>query len=215
MRPKGKKRGSVCMTETEAFLNALRDWQAESLAKIQDFQGLIFMLCCALGMESLEPSEQVLKARINELVENQGLEEDLLIMGLVNKTSHLLERNLIGHGETIILHQRAISQLESTSFAQKKLEELLSPGYGVLATRELDIWEGIVATRFGRLPRREWEDQRLFDSIKRLKWPKAVAESLRDITMEEMTDAGISLDELKNYTPEQARNLRKAIIERR
>lgn len=152
------------MKQTEAFLNALQEWEESAQPKIQDFGKLIFFLGYKLGLKVAVADFKMLEERIKYLIQNERIDEDLIVNGLVNAVTEILERNIELHGELILDNEQLLKSKfldeANKEFVKRELEFLKDRRYLPQARHELDVWNKIVAKNLSKAERRRWELER-------------------------------------------------------
>jgi len=156
------------MTIVAVLINCLKDWDKLNCAdQVNNFKKLIDSILLHLGImtdTSIKSKVELLaelQDRIEYLIKKEGIDEDLLVMGLVNFVTESLEATLMKQGHTIILDEKLISSnridLEMKTRLSCSLEQLKQNDFYEEAIKELDQWNALVASNFSRGNRAKWK----------------------------------------------------------
>lgn len=156
------------MEQTEFLINALKEWNKETKGdRVNDLETLMFQTLYNLGEKKkiLSFSESdyfdILRERINYLIEKHQINEDFLVMGVVDFITKTIEHKISGHGETIICYERIEKSDELNDLSQEKLDELKDINYKEKAVSELDAWKLVTVKYFSKSNRNKWENDRI------------------------------------------------------
>ncbi|PRX34809.1 hypothetical protein BX659_102124 [Orenia metallireducens] len=215
------------MTIVNVLISSLEEWdKLTGKEQINDFKGLIDSILLHLGViseTSIKSKIELLvdlQERIRYLVEEEGIDQDLLVMGLVNFISEKLERTLMRQGQTIVLDEKLISSdkvdLDMKNRLSYSLKELKRDNFYEKATKELDHWRFIVASNFTKGNRARWRKEGfevvaedLEEELSQI--PKKILDILFDIPIVKLI-AKIELEDIKNLSCSEAMDLREVLI---
>ncbi|MEC1768297.1 hypothetical protein [Schinkia azotoformans] len=207
----------IVFSQTETFISALEEWNEKTTnTGIQDYETLLFILINKLGQKGLEsPTVEVLRERLNYLVEVQKIDEDLLITGLVKFVSETLEKNIKSHGSNILFHEEIVNSGEFIEKSIEILERLKSKSYFPKAEIELEVWEKIVSEKMSKSNRNIWENERMKELSSQM---NKVMNSISNDVWDLFKDVPIgklkkyvNYEELAGMSLEEAKEIRKNI----
>jgi len=215
------------MTVVDVLISSLKNWdKLSALNQINDFKGMLDSILLHLGIiveitnKSKEDLLVKLEERVEYLIEEEGIDGDLLVMGLVNFITESLEATLMKQGQTIVLDEQLLSSkqtnLDLKNRLSSSLKKLKKDSFYKRATKELDQWKAIVTTNFTKGKRAQWKKESLQVATEDLdkyfcQIPQNILEILFDIPIIKLITK-IDLSNIKDLSYSEALKLREELL---
>ncbi|MFD0868786.1 hypothetical protein [Paenibacillus residui] len=170
----------------ERFYESIEEWKDKSHLWVLEPRAIFFEIGYKLGANFVTSDDFIgnTKERVLELLNNEKINEDFLVCGMVNVVTETLERIIYTQGSSIVNNEESIrrssevqqkynfdeeSREEAVDAFERVLTRLKRTDYYQHAQINLDNWKEIVSRNFSRSKRNEWEDQQAIEAFGKYK----------------------------------------------
>ncbi|WP_252225026.1 MULTISPECIES: hypothetical protein [unclassified Clostridium] len=161
------------------FIKALSEWnEMKGESNISDLQTLIFLLNHSLGADidsiglkcSLEESIELLEKRVIELTEKQGINQILIVQGLISYVTKYFDGLMKSAFEQLQMYFELKKQGKDHLADSKMFEKFKDSKSRFHMENDKIVWNTVLATRLNEAVINDWEYKEILEKSKKFKF---------------------------------------------